>query len=61
VLQCIQGVPTLLVAESFRIDDGPGVTEDWNAFVRAAEQILERDYDCDAATGMRVCSLRTGR
>jgi hypothetical protein len=58
VLDCIDGVPTLLIAESLQVSNAPGVTEDWKQFVARVEDKLSREYVCDAPAGLRVCSLR---
>jgi hypothetical protein len=55
--QCIPRANVVIVADSFRKYAGEG--SPWDNFVDAANRIIDRQYECQVAPGLRVCRKRS--
>jgi hypothetical protein len=54
-LECASKASFLIVASSFTPSHAADANPDWNEFVSRAEQMLAKEYMCDAKTGLRAC------
>lgn len=66
VFDCASKIPILLIGGDFCRTPhcAPGIADDganwpeWRAFVDRVELLLEKEYSCDATSGLRVCRRR---
>jgi|GEM_PF-5111854 len=52
---CIKKVDFVLVGTKFTVRTGGARYDNWNAFVKRADKILERDFQCTDEDFGRLC------